>query len=182
MKLYSKKGDRGRTSLFSGRKASKADPRVTAVGELDELSASLGFARLGYPPSGGVLGPVQRQLYSISAIISAEGRRPELAFDPTAIQHLEHEIDRISDALSPLRDFIFPGEAEASCRLHLARAVARRAERNVSVLTDPEPSNDVLAYLNRLSDLLFALAREADHRDGKADVELKSELEQLTAQ
>ena len=169
MKLYTKKGDRGQTSLFSGRRAAKFDPRVAAVGDLDELSASLGLARVVFPDANDLLCSAQKALYKISAIVSAEGRQIDLRFDDAEIEGLEAEIDRATDALPPLRDFIYPGEAEASSRLHMARAVARRAERSIAALEEPPPPEIVLAYLNRLSDLLFALARLADQHSGHAD-------------
>jgi cob(I)alamin adenosyltransferase len=169
MKLYTKKGDRGQTSLFSGRRAAKFDPRVAAVGDLDELSASLGLARVAYPDANDLLCRAQKALYTISAIVSAEGRQIDLKFDDAEIEALEAEIDRATDALPPLRDFIYPGEGEASARLHMARAVARRAERSLAALEEPPPPENVLAYLNRLSDLLFALARLADQQSGHSD-------------
>lgn len=173
MKLYTRKGDAGDTALFSGRRAAKYDPRVAAVGDLDELSAALGLARLANPAVDRDLHCIQTELYTISAVLSAEGTHPGIALDPAAVDVLEDAIDEISDRLPPLRDFIIPGRAEASCRLHLARAIARRAERNAALLDEPAPPHAVLAYLNRLSDLLFAMARDADHRAGLGDVELK---------
>jgi len=159
MKLYTKKGDRGQTSLFSGRRAAKFDPRVAAVGDLDELSASLGLARVAYPDANDLLCRAQKALYTISAIVSAEGRQIDLKFDDAEIEALEAEIDRATD----------PGEGETSARLHMARAVARRAERSLAALEEPPPPENVLAYLNRLSDLLFALARLADQQSGHSD-------------
>lgn len=169
MKLYTKKGDRGQTSLFSGRRAAKFDPRVAAVGDLDELTASLGLARLAYPEADDLLCGAQKALYRISAIVSAEGRPIDIEVGDPEIGALEAEIDRATDALPPLRDFIYPGEAEASARLHMARAITRRAERSVAALEAPPAPDNVLAYLNRLSDLLFALARLADQQSGHAD-------------
>lgn len=165
-KLYTKKGDGGKTSLFSGRRAEKFDPRVAAVGDLDELSASIGLARVAYPPANDLLRSIQRALYVISAIVSAEQRSIDVKFDAAEVEALEIEIDRVTAALPELREFIFPGEAEPSCRLHLARAVARRAERGIAGLAEPAPPEAVLAYLNRLSDLLFVLARQADQSGG----------------
>ncbi|WP_246657239.1 cob(I)yrinic acid a,c-diamide adenosyltransferase [Methylocystis sp. B8] len=169
MKLYTKKGDRGQTSLFSGRRAAKCDPRVAAVGDLDELSASLGLARVAYPDANDLLCCAQKALYTIGAIVSAESRQIDIVLADAETEALEAEIDRATDALPPLRDFIYPGEAEASARLHMARAVARRAERSIAALEEPAAPENVLAYLNRLSDLLFALARLADQQSGHAD-------------
>jgi cob(I)alamin adenosyltransferase len=173
MKLYTRKGDAGRTALFSGRQAAKHDARVAAVGDLDELSAVLGLARLAVPRRSADLHRIQSEIYMISAILSAEGREGLPPFDASTATRLEHMIDAITEALPPLRDFIIPGRAEASCRLHLARAVARRAERAISALDGPEAPDAVLAYVNRLSDLLFAMARESDHAQGLGDVELR---------
>jgi cob(I)alamin adenosyltransferase len=173
MKLYTRKGDGGDTSLFSGRRTAKHDPRIAAVGDLDELSAALGLARLANSAMDRDLHRIQSEIYTISAVLSAEDRHPGVALDPASVVVLETAIDAISDRLPPLRDFIIPGRAEASCRLHLARAIARRAERHIAALDTPVPPVAVLAYLNRLSDLLFAMARDADHRAGLGDVELR---------
>lgn len=172
-KIYTKKGDKGQTSLFSGRRAEKFDPRVAAVGDIDELSASVGLARIAFPPANDLLRSVQRALYTISALISAEDRPIKPRFDEAEVSVLESEIDRLSAVLPELRAFIFPGEAEQSCRLHMARAIARRAERRVAALADPAPPTQVLAYLNRLSDLLFMLARQADQSLGQAEKPLQ---------
>jgi cob(I)alamin adenosyltransferase len=173
-KLYTRKGDSGATSLFSGRRTEKFDPRVAAVGDLDELSASVGLARLAYPPANDLLRSVQRGLYTISAVLSAENRPIKTNLSETEVAALEAEIDRISAALPELREFIFPGEDESSCRLHLARAVARRAERSIAGLVEPAAPKIVLSYLNRLSDLLFTLARQADLSQGKPEKTLRA--------
>jgi cob(I)alamin adenosyltransferase len=172
--IYTKKGDRGQTSLFSGRRVEKSDSRVAAVGDLDELSAAIGMARLANDNLSDSLYAIQQTLYTISAIVSAEHRQVgSLALQDIEIHKLEESIDRVSASLPPLEDFIVPGQAEPSCRLHVARAVARRAERNIAALRDPPPSGNVLAYLNRLSDLLFVFARLADHNRGMAELPLK---------
>jgi cob(I)alamin adenosyltransferase len=164
-KIYTKKGDNGRTSLFSGRRAHKNDLRVTVVGDLDELSAVLGMARIVNPDISEEIRSIQERLYLISAIVSAEDRPlNDIVLPWEEIHRLEAVIDRISSLLPPLKDFIFPGESEASCRLHVARAVARRAERNLTALQNPAPPDSVLAFVNRLSDLLFVFARFADHK------------------
>jgi cob(I)alamin adenosyltransferase len=174
MKLYTRKGDDGGTALFSGRRAEKWDARVAAVGDLDELSAAIGLARLADPASARELHRIQNEIYGISAALSAEGRHDNLAPGADAVLRLEALIDEITDRLPVLRDFIIPGRAEASARLHLARSIARRAERGIAALDAPAPAPAVLAYINRLSDLLFAMARDADHREGLGDAELRS--------
>jgi cob(I)alamin adenosyltransferase len=110
-KLYTKKGDSGKTSLFSGRRAEKSDPRIAAVGDLDELSASIGFTGVAYPPANDLLRSIQRALCVISAIVSAEQRAIDVKFDATEVEALEIEIDRVTAAFPELREFIFPGEA-----------------------------------------------------------------------
>ncbi|GLI95104.1 cob(I)yrinic acid a,c-diamide adenosyltransferase [Methylocystis echinoides] len=172
-KLYTKKGDRGATSLYSGRRAAKFDPRVAAIGDLDELSAAVGMARVGYPPANEALRSVQRALYVIGAIVSAEDRPTGMDFGEGEVEALEFEIDRIEAELPELGEFIIPGEAEPSCRLHMARAISRRAERRVAALADPAPPDAILAYLNRLSDFLFVLARQADQSLGRSETPLR---------
>lgn len=174
MKLYTRKGDCGATGLFSGRRAPKSDPLVAAIGDLDELSAAIGLARIAYPAANDLLRATQRALYTLSAVLSAEERKADLTFDEAAVETLEAEIDRASDALPELREFIFPGEAEPSCRLHMARAIARRAERSIAALAEPTAPEAVLAYVNRLSDLLFVLARQADQTQGQIETTLRA--------
>jgi cob(I)alamin adenosyltransferase len=182
-KIYTKKGDRGQTSLFSGRRVEKFDDRVAAVGDLDELSAAIGMARLANDNLSDSLYAIQQTLYTISAIVSAEHRQVDgLALQDIEIDKLEESIDRVSASLPPLKDFIIPGQAEPSCRLHVARAVARRAERNIAALRDPPPPGNVLAYLNRLSDLLFVFARLADHDRGMAELRLKHQKAHKTSE
>jgi cob(I)alamin adenosyltransferase len=171
VKLYTRKGDRGDTSLFSGRRTKKSDPYVNVVGDLDELSAALGLAAIAYPDGAVEIRSIQHDLYAISALISAEGKRPELGFSDQEARRLEAIIDQVSDALPELRDFIYPGESEASARLHMARVVARRAERAMAAL-NPPVSPAVSAYINRLSDLLFVWARRVDFDAGHASVPL----------
>jgi len=144
-KIYTKKGDRGQTSLFSGSRVDKFDSRVAAVGDLDELSAAIGAARLANRDLSESLRLIQQTIYTISAIVSAEHRQvAALDFQDDEVHKLEESIDRISASLPPLKDFIFPGQAEASCRLHVARAVARRAERSIAMLQDPAPPDSCL--------------------------------------
>ena len=114
MKLYTRKGDGGATSLFSGRRTAKHDPRIAAVGDLDELSAALGLSRLANPEVDRDLHRIQSEIYTISAVVSAEGTHPGIVLDPPTIAVLEAAIDEISDRLPPLKDFIIPGRAEAS--------------------------------------------------------------------
>jgi cob(I)alamin adenosyltransferase len=173
VKIYTKKGDRGDTALFSGRRTRKSDPCVSVVGDLDELSAALGLAAITFRAGAADIRAIQHDLYAISALVSAEGKRPELGFSEEKAKQLEDMIDEVSAMLPELRDFIYPGESEASARLHMARVVARRAERALTALSPPAPPA-VSAYINRLSDLLFVWARRVDFDAGHASVPLKS--------
>ena len=132
------------------------------------------MARVAYPPANDLLRSIQRALYVVSAVLSAEDRSVAVKFEESEVAALESEIDRASAGLPELREFIFPGEAEQSCRLHMARAVARRAEREISTLAEPAPPKAVLAYLNRLSDLPFVLARQADQSQGRIETRLRA--------
>ena len=163
VKVYTRAGDAGETSMLSGQRVSKADPHIAAVGELDELSVALGFARLAYKKRDALLKGFQKELYILSAFVSYVGDKDidKFRLDAGAVERLEQLIDEVETTLPPLKDFIYPGQSEASCRLHQARVVARRAERIIAVL-DPQKQAHAVPYVNRLSDLLFVLAREAD--------------------
>lgn len=169
-KVYTRGGDAGDTSMLSGERVSKSDPHIASVGDLDELSVSLGFARLAYPKRDDVLKIAQQTLYQFSAMISYAGDEPDNRFqlEPGAVESLESLIDEIQQKLPPLKEFIYPGQTEASCRLHQARVVARRAERGLTLLP-AEKREAAIPYINRLSDFLFVLAREADHESGAAE-------------
>jgi len=166
-KVYTRGGDMGETSMLSGERVSKGDPHIGAVGDLDELSVALGFARLGFPKRDAALSDIQQKLYQISAAVSYTGDKHADRFklEDGAIEALESAIDEIQDALPPLKDFIYPGKTEASCRLHQARVVARRVERGLSLLSADKQAASI-PFINRLSDYLFVLAREADHVSG----------------
>lgn len=176
-RIYTRTGDRGETSLYGGRKVSKHDARVEAYGTVDELNAALGVVvaldpddRLGT----GDLVAVQSDLLTVGATLAAAdpeeartaGRIPEL--DAGRIAALETWIDRLDASLDPLDAFLLPGGSPPGAQLHLARTVCRRAERTVTRLLEDRPdlSTVVVPYLNRLSDLLFTLARSVNHRSG----------------
>ena len=173
-KVYTRGGDAGETSMLSGERVPKSDPHIVSVGDLDELSVALGFCRLSYPARENILKGFQKNLYQLSALISYAGEREidQFKLDAGAVETLEALIDEVQNALPPLKDFIYPGQTEASCRLHLARVVARRAERGLATLK-PEKRNAAIPFINRLSDLLFVLAREADHAAGAQEQEYK---------
>lgn len=178
VRIYTRTGDEGETGLLGGRRVRKSALRVEAYGEVDELNACLGFAGAALTDSdiGPVVTRIQQQLFALGARL-ADVRDPETptpekaTLAPTHIVELERAIDRAEAALPPLKTFINPGGGEAGARLHLARTVCRRAERRLVALAAQEPVPPLfLAYLNRLSDLLFVLARLANHRAGVSEI------------
>ena len=173
MKIYTKTGDRGDTGLFGGGRVAKNHPRVEAYGDVDELNATLGFvcAVEPMPRIDDVLIPIQRDLFAIGALLATpdlEKMRQHLEkarVDDARIAELERAIDDGDDELEPLRTFIVPGGTAKGAALHVARTVCRRAERRVVELGhETEIPQIVVIYLNRLSDLLFTLARVANKR------------------
>ena len=177
MKLYTRTGDTGETSLFGGTRARKDDPRVDAYGEVDELNAWLGLARASSidPDLAAELEQLQRDLFALGAQLAdpAEqiaARVTKAALADEEVTRLERLIDRMEAELPPLRRFILAGGAPAGAALHVARTVCRRAERRIVAL-DPPVDPVLLRYVNRLSDLLFVLARVANHRAGAPEIE-----------
>ena len=177
MKIYTRTGDTGETSLFSGDRARKNDPRVDAYGEVDELNAWLGLARassLDATVSAEIVS-IQRDLFAVGAQLADPGdklapRVTKAVIGDDHILRLEQLIDRLEDELPPLRRFILAGGTPAGAALHVARTVCRRAERRIVGL-DPPVDPVLLRYLNRLSDLLFVLARLVNHRSGAPEIE-----------
>ena len=176
MKIYTRTGDQGDTSLI-GSRVRKDDPRVVAYGEVDELNAAIGLAKAetAEAPLLDLLRGIQKDLFAIGArladpasrALEARGKAPVTA---GRIDELERAIDEAEADLPPLRSFILPGGSRLGASLHVARTVCRRAERCVVSLaaqTSVDPL--VLVYLNRLSDLLFVLARLSNHRAGCAE-------------
>jgi cob(I)alamin adenosyltransferase len=170
LKIYTKGGDRGETGLAGGARVPKDAVRVATYGDVDELNALLGLVRTHEldPDSAALLGDVQRALFAIGAQLADPTARvgstkPKAALGGEHVEQLEHAIDARDVVLPPLRTFILPGGAAAGAWLHLARTVCRRAERGVVTLAR-EASVDplVLIYLNRLSDLLFVMARSVN--------------------
>ena len=180
MKIYTRTGDGGETSLAGGDRVPKDHLRVTAYGDVDELNAAIGLARATPPAdtADAALAEVQRDLFAIGgALASPEpaalrpAQRAKVAVTAERIRALEQAIDDAERELSPLRQFILPGGAPRAAAFHLARTVCRRAERSAVHLAREQPvAPEILVYLNRLSDLLFVLARQANHRAGAADV------------
>jgi cob(I)alamin adenosyltransferase len=181
VKIYTRKGDGGQTRLFTGERVSKDEARLEALGCIDELVAFLGLARSEIEDSDicSRLTAIQSELYLIlTDIASAAQEKPSATKLPDdAIDIVESLIDAYDARLPPLRDFIMPGESRASSLLHVARTVCRRAERRVVVIARNFPLNArVPAYLNRLSDLLFVMARLVDHGAGRTDHTFKAAL------
>lgn len=175
MKIYTKTGDAGDTGLFGGGRVSKDHPRVQAYGSVDELNASLGMARAvePMPRIDDLLLPIQRDLFSLGALLATPdaGKMREhldkAQLGDARIEELERAIDIGESELEPLRAFILPGGTVKAAALHLSRTICRRAERNVISMSRTEPLPPVVViYLNRLSDLLFVLARVAARRAG----------------
>ena len=176
MKLYTKTGDDGTTGLFGGGRVSKTSPRVDAYGTVDETNAVLGVARAAHLPSGidAVLSHVQEDLFTLGAELACvPGREGKMNMRPLGdddIRRLELAIDDADDECPPLKTFVLPGGSPQAAALHLARTVCRRAERAVLAIDDAPVRREVVIYLNRLSDLLFALARRANGIAGVDDV------------
>jgi cob(I)alamin adenosyltransferase len=176
VRLYTKTGDDGKTGLFGGGRVSKAAPRVRAYGEVDELNSALGVARTLEPwvSLDASLVRIQSELFDLGATLATPPDSPHAASVPTvdaaSIARLEREIDAADGVCKPLQTFILPGGTKLAAWLHFSRCVCRRAEREVVALAELEPvDGNAVIYLNRLSDLLFALGREANARAGVAE-------------
>jgi cob(I)alamin adenosyltransferase len=178
MSIYTRTGDAGETGLFGGGRVSKHDPRVAAYGDVDELNAAVGAA-LAVPPADFVadlLEDVQRDLLAIGGRLASPNPEKvakalaKARLDPARVAALEAAIDRADAELTPLAAFVLPGGTPKAAALHVARTVCRRAERSVVGLHQRHAVPPlILTYLNRLSDLLFTLARLANHRAGAPD-------------
>lgn len=178
MKIYTKSGDEGETSLFDGTRVPKTDPRVIAYGEVDELQACIGVARAAGLDADldEMCVTLQRDLFAVGARLADPSHRIAARVEKAVVTdvhvtRLEAWIDRLDTELPPLRRFILSGGAPAGASLHLARAVCRRAERAVLSLDRESVEPVLLVYLNRVSDLLFTMARAANHRGGVAEAE-----------
>jgi cob(I)alamin adenosyltransferase len=154
-RIYTRGGDAGETSLGDGSRVPKTDARVAALGDVDELNSVLGWADAG-------LERIQNELFDLGADLAVPVG-DALRIEQSYVDRLEAEIDEANAALQPLKSFVLPGGTDAAARLYLARAVCRRAERSVLAVRDANPLAAV--YLNRLSDLLFVLARAANGGD-----------------
>lgn len=173
MKIYTRTGDHGQTSLFGGARVAKNDARIEAYGTIDELNSQLGVSRASAIPaeSDAILHQVQVDLFEIGAHLASPGTSRFPGVDEERIAELERAIDAMERELEPLKSFILPAGALAAAQLHVARTVCRRAERLVVALHDESDATlSTIAYLNRLSDYLFVAARFANSRAGVADV------------
>jgi cob(I)alamin adenosyltransferase len=177
VKIYTRTGDTGETSLFDGTRVSKSDSRVDAYGEVDELNAWLGLARASRLDDDldAEIVQLQRDLFALGAQLADPAdkitdRVTKAALGDNDVARLEQVIDRLEADLPPLRRFILAGGSPAGAALHVARTVCRRAERRMVALQPPVDAV-LVRYVNRLSDLLFVLAREVNHRAGAAETE-----------
>jgi cob(I)alamin adenosyltransferase len=173
MKIYTKAGDDGSTGLIGGSRIAKSDPRVNCMGAMDELNAFIGWAAVESPELAAKLSIIQNELFVIGSQLACSGSHPAHlpALESSSIDRLEMEIDAATEKLDPLRNFILPGGGETASRLHVARAVCRRAERVLVDFSHDRPVPPTLiTYLNRLSDWLFVQARHANHRAGIKDI------------
>jgi cob(I)alamin adenosyltransferase len=177
-RIYTRTGDDGTTALASGERRPKHDLRVAAYGTVDETNACIGMARLHLgdrPELDAMLGRAQNDLFDLGADLAlpadpSDAKREALRIVASQVARLETEIDSLNASLEPLRSFVLPGGSPAAAALHLARTVARRAERLMVELARGEKVNpEALKYINRLSDFLFVAARAAND-NGKADV------------
>ena len=178
MKIYTKTGDTGETSLFDNTRVSKADARVDAYGEVDEVNACLGAARAAGVDAdmSSLIESLQKDLFALGARLADPSSRiaprvEKAVIGEAAVQRLEQAIDRLEETLPPLRRFVLPGGSNAGALLHLARTVCRRAERRVIALGADAVDPVLIVYLNRLSDLLFVMARVVNHRLGMPETE-----------
>jgi len=177
MKIYTRTGDRGQTGLFGGARVEKDNPRVEAYGTVDETNAVIGTARAAGVASemDALLEELQSDLFVVGAELACvQGREDKLGMkliDGSDVERLERAIDDAESVLPPLESFVLPGGTPAAAALHLARTVCRRAERRVLTSgNDSDLREEVVIYLNRLSDLLFVLARRANHDASVVDV------------
>ncbi|HOC17868.1 MAG TPA: cob(I)yrinic acid a,c-diamide adenosyltransferase [Vicinamibacterales bacterium] len=178
MKIYTRTGDAGETALFDGRRVPKSDLRVEAYGDVDELNAVVGLVLAeGLDEDlAAMVRAVQRDLFALGGRLAdparkIAGRVGKVAIGDPDIARLEEWIDALEMELTPLRHFILPGGTRAASLLHVCRTVCRRAERRVVQLGSEAVEPALLAYLNRLSDFLFVLARAANRRAGVAETE-----------
>ena len=182
MKIYTKSGDKGQTSLVGGTRVSKGDPKIEAYGSVDELNSWIGLLgdQSALESMKDILREIQENLFVVGSNLAAEEnfegyQLPDLIDEDT--QFLEKGIDKMNESLPEMTSFILPGGHQAVSYCHIARTVCRRAERNVTILNEKEPkTNKYVIYLNRLSDFLFVLARKVALDLGAPEVPWKTRL------
>jgi len=181
MPIYTRTGDKGKTSLFNGQRVSKADLRVEAYGTVDELNSAIGVAiaeisNIKYQISNisKALIEIQSDLFSIGSVLAnpENGKwKMENGKLEKSVKEFENAIDNMTEKMPALSNFILPGGGPSGSILHLARTVARRAERKVVTLSEKEKiDRDIIMYLNRLSDLLFTMARFVNHKEKQKEI------------
>lgn len=179
MKIYTKTGDKGDTSLFGGQRVPKDALRIEAYGTVDELNSVLGIVRADNKEKeiDSIIDRIQNELFDLGADLAtprSQSSKSIKRIEAKDSKHLEKEIDQLEEHLKPLKTFILPGGSPVAARLHFARTVCRRAERSVVRLSRNEDIGDgITIYLNRLSDLLFVLARYANHATGVSETKWK---------
>ncbi len=169
-RIYTKGGDKGKTSLGTKERVLKSSPRIAAIGDVDEANSFIGLARLhGEGEIDRLLSRIQNDLFDLGADLCIPGEKDDakdLRIQPSQVTFLEEAIDHYNATLPPLKSFVLPGGTPLSATLHQARTGVRRAERTVCSLNEEDPLNPfIIHYLNRLSDLLFVLARYANHQE-----------------
>jgi cob(I)alamin adenosyltransferase len=182
MKIYTKTGDTGETGLFGGDRVSKASLRVETYGEIDELNSAVGWVRVQVsdPDLDAVLNQVQNDLFEVGAELGSTEDRKKKSTMPfiaeAQVENLERTIDKYEEGPPALTSFVLPGGSESAARFHLARCVCRRAERSLVALGTQEAlRGELFRYVNRLSDLLFVLARYSNHIAGVEDIPWKGQ-------
>lgn len=174
MKIYTKTGDAGETSLLGGERVRKDHHRIEAYGTIDELNSQVGVIRAAWPggPIDADLAAIQSDLFDVGALLSSAAPNEKFrGVREDRIEALEKVIDRMESELAPLKNFVLPGGSVEASAAHVARTVCRRAERMVVALGEPgEDTSRATRYLNRLSDFLFVAARYANHSKGVGDV------------
>lgn len=183
-KIYTRKGDKGSTGLSNGTRVNKSHLRIQCIGEIDELNSTLGIVKSvdNNPVVTENLERIQHHLFDLGGELSLPGHA---LITQQHVKYLENLLDELNNELLPLKEFILPGGAQSAAFTHLARSICRRAERSLFALVDSEKESDnqvsefILQYVNRLSDLLFVLARFINKREGKYDIFWNSQTNQL---
>lgn len=175
IKIYTKTGDKGQTSLFGGKKVSKASLRTEAIGSVDELNSVIGFAvtEIKNAKLKNELLKIQHDLFAIGSALASPNtkyKRQNTKYLESRITGLEILIDLLTEKLPELQNFILPGGGKAGASLHLTRSICRRAERRVVLLTKEKVAPEIIIYLNRLSDLLFTMARFVNYQERKKEI------------